>query len=156
MTYTDGVATLEISPSEPSDANGYRIEAKNKMGEVSSKATLIVNGNYFLSVFQLHSLYYKSYNAHYLLLLSVTRKIVSLQQNRQLPMMTSSRTQSRSRLELKLSLTLRYLEFQRQNLPGHLRTKTWVLTRTCIQRPSLPMEKSPSSLQRDPMLGNTS
>ena len=49
MTYTDGVATLEISPSEPSDANEYRVEAKNKMGEVSSKATLTVNGNYVLS-----------------------------------------------------------------------------------------------------------
>ena len=60
MTYTDGVATLEISPSEPRDANGYRVEAKNKMGEVSSKATLTVNGNYFLSVISVtHALSWK-------------------------------------------------------------------------------------------------
>ena len=44
MTYSSGEATLEINPSEPSDSNGYKVEAKNKMGEVSSKAKLTVQG----------------------------------------------------------------------------------------------------------------
>ncbi len=48
MTYNvkDGTASLEIKPSEPADSNGYRIVAKNKMGEVHSDATLTVHGKY--------------------------------------------------------------------------------------------------------------
>ena len=44
MEFSAGEATLEISPSEPSDSNEYKVEAKNKMGEVSSNATLTVHG----------------------------------------------------------------------------------------------------------------
>ncbi len=44
ITFSDGVATLKIDPSEPSDANGYKVVAKNKNGEASSTATLTVHG----------------------------------------------------------------------------------------------------------------
>ncbi len=44
MTFEDGVATLEISPTEPADANGYTVRAKNKNGDATSSAALTVHG----------------------------------------------------------------------------------------------------------------
>ena len=44
MTYEDDVASLQILNSEPADATAYRVEARNKVGEVKSEATLKVHG----------------------------------------------------------------------------------------------------------------
>ena len=46
IAFDNDTATLEILNSEVGDAAEYGIEALNKVGKVTSQATLIVNGMY--------------------------------------------------------------------------------------------------------------
>ncbi len=46
--YEGDDATLEVKDTVPGDATEYRVEAKNKLGEVTSQGTLIVHSQYFI------------------------------------------------------------------------------------------------------------
>ena len=46
MTFEDDLVTLEVKDTKPEDADQFSFEAVNKVGKVTSKASLTVHGEY--------------------------------------------------------------------------------------------------------------